>query len=180
MNVGALKGTVTVTARERAEDLQKVPLSVAAYTADDLEAQSIQRLSGIGQLTPNFLYGQKLQSGSSAGQIYIRGIGQQDTNVQFSPGVGMYVDGVYLGRAQANDLDMADVERVEVLYGPQGTLKGHVSSPGVLYLLSRTIPMISSCGSSPLCTRLPSGSLPGKYRLAKVSFIMATPAAPGI
>ena len=59
--------------------------------------------------TPNLLYGQKVQSGSSAGQIYIRGIGQQDTKATFSPGVGIYVDRVYLGPAQANDLDMADV-----------------------------------------------------------------------
>src|SRR5262249_32971602 len=138
--------TVTVTARVRAEDLQKVPQSIAAYTGDDLGAQSIQRLSDLGQVTPNFLYGQKVQSGSSAGQIYIRGIGQQDTKAAFSPGGGITVDGVYLGRAQANDLDMADVERVEVLYGPQGTLFGKNSDGGAINIvtkrpdLSRTSP----------------------------------------
>jgi iron complex outermembrane receptor protein len=145
LNVSAHIETVTVTARERAEDLQEVPQSVAASTADDLEAQSIQRLSDLGQVTPNFLYGQKIQSGSSAGQIYIRGIGQQDTNVQFSPGVGIYVDGVYLGRAQANDLDMADVERVEVLYGPQGTLFGKNSDGGAISVVTKR-PDISAAG----------------------------------
>ena len=101
--------TVTVTARKRAEDAQAVPISITAYNQEELEARSVQRLSDLGQLTPNLLYGQKIQSGSSAGQVYIRGIGQQDTNVAFSPGVGIYVDGVYLGRAQANDVDMPDI-----------------------------------------------------------------------
>ena len=150
MNVNALGETVMVTARERVEDLQKVPLSIAAYTADDLEAQSIERLSELGQVTPNFLYGQKIQSGSSAGQIYIRGIGQQDTNVQFSPGVGIYVDGVYLGRAQANDLDMADVERVEVLYGPQGTLFGKNSDGGALNIVTRKPDLAATSPTGPV------------------------------
>jgi len=127
---------VEVTARKRAEDLQKVPVSIAADTADELQAQSIQRLSDLGQLTPNLLYGQKVQSGNSAGQIYLRGIGQQDTKVTFSAGVALYVDGVYLGRAQANDLDMADVERVEVLYGPQGTLFGKNSNGGAINIVT--------------------------------------------
>jgi iron complex outermembrane receptor protein len=138
MNVSSRSETVTVTARIIAEDLQKVPESVAVSTADDLTGLSIQRLSDLGQVTPNFLYGQKIQSGSSAGQIYIRGIGQQDTNVQFSPGVGMYVDGVYLGRAQANDLELADVERVEVLYGPQGTLFGKNSDGGAISVVTKS------------------------------------------
>jgi iron complex outermembrane receptor protein len=132
MNLSALDQTVTVTARDREEDIQKVPQSIAAFSGDALQVQSIHRMSDLGQVTPNFLYGQKIQSGSSAGQIYIRGIGQQDTNVQFSSGVGIYVDGVYLGRAQANDLEMADVERVEVLYGPQGTLFGKNSDGGAV------------------------------------------------
>ena len=114
-----------------------MPQSIAALSSDALQAQSIQRISDLGQVTPNFLYGQKIQSGSSAGQIYIRGIGQQDTNVQFSSGVGIYVDGVYLGRAQANDLAMADVEQVEVLYGPQGTLFGKNSDGGAVNVVTR-------------------------------------------
>lgn len=128
---------VTVTARKRAEDAQSVPLSLSAYSQDDLRQRSVQRLSELGQLTPNFLYGQKIQSGSSAGQVYIRGIGQQDTNVAFSPGVGIYVDGVYLGRAQANDVDLPDVERVEVLFGPQGTLFGKNTNGGAVNIVTR-------------------------------------------
>jgi iron complex outermembrane receptor protein len=150
LSVAGLKETVIVTARERAEDIQKVPQSIAAITDDALETQSIQSLSELGQVTPNFLYGQKIQSGSSAGQIYIRGIGQQDTNVQFSSGVGIYVDGVYLGRAQANDLDMADVERVEVLYGPQGTLFGKNSDGGALNIVTKMPDIAATTFAGPI------------------------------
>ena len=136
LSVAGVQETVIVTARKREEDLQEVPQSIAADTADDLEEQSVQRLSDLGQVTPNLLYGQKVQSGSSAGQVYIRGIGQQDTKALFNPGVAIYVDGVYLGRAQANDLDMADVKQVEVLYGPQGTLFGKNSNGGAINILT--------------------------------------------
>jgi iron complex outermembrane receptor protein len=129
--------SVVITARKRPEELQAVPLSVAPWTAADLESASVQRMSDLGQLTPNLLVGQKVQSGSSAGQVYIRGIGQQDTNVAFSPGVGIYVDGVYLGRAQGDDLDLQDIERVEVLYGPQGTLFGKNTNGGAINVVTR-------------------------------------------
>jgi iron complex outermembrane receptor protein len=129
--------SVVVTARKRPEELQAVPLSIAPWTAAELEAASVQRLSDLGQLTPNLLIGQKVQSGSSASQVYIRGIGQQDTNVAFSPAVGIYVDGVYLGRAQGSDLDLEDVERVEVLYGPQGTLFGKNTNGGAINVVTR-------------------------------------------
>jgi iron complex outermembrane receptor protein len=150
MNLSELNQTVTVTARDREEDIQKVPQSIAAFSGEALQAQSIQRMSDLGQVTPNFLYGQKIQSGSSAGQIYIRGIGQQDTNVQFSSGVGVYVDGVYLGRAQGNDLEMADVERVEVLYGPQGTLFGKNSDGGAVNVTTRMPDLGAKSSSGPV------------------------------
>lgn len=127
---------VVVTARKREENLQVVPISIAVYRADDLTAQSVQQLSELGQVTPNFHYGQKAQSGSSAGQLYIRGVGQQDTQAAFNPGVGVYVDGVYLGRPQADDLDMASVERLEVLYGPQGTLFGKNTNGGAINIVT--------------------------------------------
>ncbi len=168
---GASLQTVTVTARKRAEDAQAVPVSITAYTQDELQARSVQRLSELGQLTPNFLYGQKIQSGSSAGQVYIRGIGQQDTNVAFSPGVGIYVDGVYLGRAQGNDVDMPDVERVEVLFGPQGTLFGKNTNGGAINIVTRRPD--ASAGA-------PSGSLEvqaGDYRRLDVATFLNLPLA---
>ena len=169
-NSSALQ-TVTVTARKRAEDAQAVPISITAYNQEELEARSVQRLSDLGQLTPNLLYGQKIQSGSSAGQVYIRGIGQQDTNVAFSPGVGIYVDGVYLGRAQANDVDMPDIARVEVLFGPQGTLFGKNTNGGAINIVTRR-PDASAIG--------PSGSLEvqaGDYRRLDATTFLNLPLA---
>lgn len=129
---------VIVTARKREENAQTVPISIAAYGAEDLRQRSVANLAGLGQVTPNFLYGQKTQSGSSAGQIYIRGVGQHDNMSTFNPGVGLYVDGVYLGRAAANDLGLTDIDRVEVLYGPQGTLYGKNTNGGAVNITSRT------------------------------------------
>jgi iron complex outermembrane receptor protein len=127
---------VLVTARKREENAQTVPVSMAVFTEDEITARSIESLSDLALTTPNFLYGQKTQSGSSAGQIYIRGIGQQDNLSTFNPGVGLYVDGVYLGRAQANDLETADIERLEVLYGPQGTLFGKNTNGGAVNIVT--------------------------------------------
>jgi iron complex outermembrane recepter protein len=128
---------VVVTARKTEENLQSVPISIAAFSPEQLRGQSIERISDLGQLTPNLFYGQKVQSGSSAGEIYIRGVGQGDTNATFSPSVGVYVDGVYFGRAQADDLDVADVERLEVLYGPQGSLFGKNTNGGAINIITR-------------------------------------------
>src|SRR5579871_6185796 len=79
---------VLVTARKRTENLQQVPVSVTAYTGEQLSAESVSSLSDLGQVTPNFLYGQQVQSGTSAGQLYIRGVGQHDTQTTFNPSVG--------------------------------------------------------------------------------------------
>jgi iron complex outermembrane receptor protein len=126
-----------VTARKREENLQKVPVSIAAYDADELKTHTVTRLSDLGQLAPNFLYGQQTQSGSSAGELYIRGVGQHDTQSTFNPSVGIYVDGVYRARATANDVDLGDVERVEILYGPQGTLFGKNTNGGAVNIVTR-------------------------------------------
>jgi iron complex outermembrane recepter protein len=128
---------VIVTARKREENLQEVPISIQAYSGEELKAASLQSLSDVAEFTPNLTYGQDAQSGNSAGQVFIRGVGQQDTLSTFNPGVGIYVDGVYLGRETANDLDMADVDRVEVLYGPQGTLFGRNTNGGAINVVTR-------------------------------------------
>ena len=128
---------IVVSARRREEDLQTVPVSVVAYTADELEMRSISSLSEVAQATPNFTFGQQAQAGSSAGVVFIRGVGQKDTLSTFDPGVGIYVDGVYLGRMNANDLDTMDVERLEVLRGPQGTLFGKNTNGGAVSIVTR-------------------------------------------
>jgi iron complex outermembrane recepter protein len=129
---------IVVTARKVEESLQRVPISVSAITADELQQRSIDTLSEVGQGTPNFTFGQgNGPSGRSAGVIYIRGVGQSDPLPTYDPAVGLYVDGVFLGRMQATDLDMMDIQRVEILRGPQGTLFGKNTSGGAINIITR-------------------------------------------
>src|SRR6185437_1617888 len=127
---------VVVTARKREESLQDVPVSVDAITANELQLRSFDTLTAIGQNTPNRTFGQQAQSGSSANTIYIRGVGQSDTLAAFDPAVGIYIDGVYLGRMTGIDLDMMSIQRVEVLYGPQGTLFGKNTNGGAISIVT--------------------------------------------
>ena len=127
---------ITVTARKREESLQQVPVSVTAVTATDIEARSAVSLSDAAQSIPNINFQQVVIGGSADSVIYIRGIGQSDTVITADPGVGEYLDGVYLGRVQGIDLDMLDMERIEVLRGPQGTLFGKNTIGGAISLVS--------------------------------------------
>lgn len=136
---------IVVTARKREENLQDVPVSVQAITAEDMQMRSLDNLVAVGQVTPNLSFGENAQSGSSASVVYIRGVGQKDTLAAFDPGVGIYIDGVYLGRMTANDLDMMDIERLEVLRGPQGTLFGKNTNGGAISIVSRK-PNLSADG----------------------------------
>jgi len=162
---------VVVTARRREEVLQDVPVSIAALPREALRARSVASLADLGQLVANLTYGEKVQSGNSAGQVYLRGIGQQDTNSTFNPAVGIYVDGVYLGRAAANDVDLADVARVEVLYGPQGTLFGHNTNGGAINIVTR---------DADLTAREPDGDVEvdaGSYRSLRLAGHLSVPIA---
>jgi iron complex outermembrane recepter protein len=127
---------ITVTARKREENLQQVPVSVTAVTTADLEARSVASLSDVAHSVPNINFQQVVIGGSADSVIYIRGIGQSDTVITADPGVGEYLDGVYLGRVQGIDLDMLDMERIEVLRGPQGTLFGKNTIGGAINLVS--------------------------------------------
>ncbi len=130
---------IVVTARKREEKLQNIPISVAAFTAESLESSSVRDLRGIGDLAPNvdFSASNGLNGGTSEATVYIRGIGQLDTALFADPGVGIYVDGVYLARASGSVLDLLDLERVEILRGPQGTLFGKNTTGGAISLLTR-------------------------------------------
>ena len=128
---------IVVTARRTAETLQRVPLSMSAISAEDLAERSIESLSDVGQTVPNLLFGERGASGRGSAVVYIRGVGQADVRPTYDPAVGIYVDGVFLGRMQGNDLDTMDVERVEVLRGPQGTLFGKNTSGGALNIVTR-------------------------------------------
>jgi iron complex outermembrane receptor protein len=129
---------VVVTARRRTENLQDVPLTVSAVTADMIQAQNITSIEDLNSLVPNLKISQD-RATSSTINIYIRGVGQSDPLWGFDPGVGVYVDDVYMARAQAALLDVLDVDRLEVLSGPQGTLYGKNTIAGALKYVTRDI-----------------------------------------
>lgn len=127
---------VVVTARKREESLQETPISITAFSADDLKARNITNLTELQFSTPG-LTSNLGAAGGSTGQYFIRGIGQSDWIAAFEPGVGIYVDGVYLGRVTGAALDLVDVSRIEVLRGPQGTLFGRNTIGGAISIVSK-------------------------------------------
>ncbi|GAA0486812.1 TonB-dependent receptor [Parasphingorhabdus litoris] len=132
-------GTIVVTARRREERLVDVPLSITAISGDDLVASGVQEITEIGQEVPNLTL--EVSRGTNTTlTAFIRGVGQQDPVAGFEAGVGLYVDDVYLNRPQAAVLDIYDVERIEVLRGPQGTLYGRNTIGGAIKYVSRRLP----------------------------------------
>lgn len=131
-------GDIVVTARRREENLQKVPISITAYSAKDLQARQIDNVSQIAQSTPNLVFNSSapVSGSNTAASIFIRGIGQTDFTLVTDPGVGLYLDGVYIARSVGGVLDLVDVQRVEVLRGPQGTLFGKNTIGGAINVTS--------------------------------------------
>ena len=128
---------IIVTAEFREASLQETPLAVSAINAEMLEARSQTNLAQITAQTPNVSL---RPAGSSFGNsliAFIRGIGQTDFNPSVEPGVGIYVDDVYYSTITGNVLDLLDLERVEVLRGPQGTLAGRNAIGGAIKLYTR-------------------------------------------
>ena len=112
---------VVVTAQRRAESLQDVPLAITAITGDELDAMGVDDIKGITERTPGFTMG-SFNAGQP--QLYIRGIGSNEDSPAGDQSVIVFIDEVYIGRSAGMDLDLFDLERVEVLRGPQGTLFG--------------------------------------------------------
>lgn len=128
---------VKVTARRRDEWLQDVPVAISAFSEQQLSDLHADDISGIQHAVPN-LY---LDKGDGANAvIYIRGVGQNDSLAFADPGVGIYVDDVFIARSQAAFLEMFDVDRVEVLRGPQGTLYGRNTIGGAIKFVSKLPP----------------------------------------
>ncbi len=123
---------VVVSARRKEENLQKVPVSVIAFTEKDLRKNSISNLQDVGAQSANVMIMPSSNAGASAASIYIRGIGQFDEIVTTDPGVGVYIDGVYFARTTGALLNIGDFQRVEVLRGPQGTLFGKNTNGGAI------------------------------------------------
>ena len=128
---------VIVTARRRSESLQNVPVAVSAFNANRIAELQARDLSGLQYATPN-LYLDKGDASNAV--IYIRGVGQNDSLAFVDPGVGVYVDDVFIARTQAAFLELFDVDRVEVLRGPQGTLYGRNTIGGAIKFVSTRPP----------------------------------------
>ncbi len=131
--------SVTVTARKREETLQEVPVAVTAFTAETIDKLNIQDLGDLGAQVPNLtIYAAR--GSTSTATAYIRGVGQADPLWGVDPGVGIYLDDVYIARPQGALLDVFDVSRIEVLRGPQGTLYGKNTIGGAIKYIGRELP----------------------------------------
>ncbi len=130
---------MTVTARKREEGLQSTPIAISAFSGESLEFRGVDRVDGIADFTPNLSFDNSPTFGgaSNSAAIYIRGIGQKEFVPTVDPGVGLYVDGVYIARSVGGILDLVDVERIEVLRGPQGTLFGRNTIGGAISITTR-------------------------------------------
>ena len=126
---------VIVTASRRTQKLQDVAMSVSAFGSEFLQDSGINDLTNLDEYTPNL----KVTPGPStrATSFRIRGIGSAGTNSGIDPSVGIFLDGVYQGRAGMSIGDLVDVERVEVLRGPQGTLYGKNTAAGALSVITK-------------------------------------------
>ncbi len=128
---------ITVTAQFRSQNLQETPLAITAVTGDMLEARSQTSIYEVAAQAPSVFLAPQAQANGSGLIAYIRGVGQTDFNFALEPGVGLYVDDVYLPTLTGSLLDLLDLDRVEILRGPQGTLAGRNSIGGAIKLFSQ-------------------------------------------
>ncbi len=139
-NDSASKGfdEIIVTARKREESVETTPIAISAFTGDTLDSRGAANIADVSRFVPNLsITSSPAGSGSgSSSNIYLRGVGQVDFLITTDPGVGLYIDGVYYPRATATVMDLLDLERVEVLRGPQGTLFGKNTIGGAISLIS--------------------------------------------
>ncbi len=134
----AVVDEITVTARRREEALQDVPLAISVLSGDQLERTGAPDIVAVAQSVPNVTL--EVSRGTNTTlTAFIRGVGQQDPVAGFESGVGIYIDDVYLNRPHAAVLDIYDVERIEVLRGPQGTLYGRNTIGGAIRYITRSL-----------------------------------------
>ncbi len=128
---------IVVTARKREETIQNTPVSMTAFSGEGIEARNIDSFSDLSNFAPNLdISGGIPNGGGSATQIFIRGVGQDDYSFPNEPGVGLYIDGVYISRSAAGDFGFLDIDRIEVLRGPQGTLYGRNTIGGAVKVIT--------------------------------------------
>jgi len=133
------EGAIIVTARRREETLVSVPIAVSAFSGEALERGGAIDITDLANVTPNTTL-EASRGTNSTLTAFIRGVGQQDPVSGFEQGVGIYLDDVYLNRPQGAILDIYDVERIEVLRGPQGTLYGRNTIGGAVKYVTKMLP----------------------------------------
>ncbi len=128
---------ITVTATKRAQVIYEVPVAISAFSGDALAEQGITDLTDVGKFVPNLNVTGFSAGHTSSANPFIRGIGLQDHLITTDPGVSVYVDGVYLGRQVGQNWNLNNIERIEVLRGPQGTLYGRNSIGGAINIITK-------------------------------------------
>jgi len=129
---------IVVTAQKRAENVQNVPIAISAFTSTALQERAVTTVAALSNLAPNVTLdaGTPFSGSSSVLAAYVRGIGSNDFAFNIDPGVGIYLDGVYLARSVGANQELPDVERIEVLKGPQGTLFGRNTIGGAISIVT--------------------------------------------
>ncbi len=129
---------IVVTAQKRAENVQDVPIAISAFSAESLQERAVSSVASLSNISPNVTLdaGTPFSGSSAVLSAYIRGIGANDFAFNIDPGVGVYLDGVYLARSVGANQDLPDVERIEVLKGPQGTLFGRNTIGGAISIVT--------------------------------------------
>jgi len=125
---------ITVTAQKRVENILDVPISIASFNSENIGKTGIRQLNEVAEFVPNLTMTTTNDFSSS---ISIRGVGSASRNIGFDARVGLYLDGVYIGQSPAHNQDLYDLERIEVLRGPQGTLFGKNNVAGAINLISK-------------------------------------------
>lgn len=130
---------VVVTAQKRSENLQDVPITISAFTSSALQERAVGNVAQLSNLAPNVNLdaGTPFSGSPSVLSAFVRGIGSDDFAFNIDPGVGVYLDGVYLARTVGANQDLLDVERIEILKGPQGTLFGRNTIGGAISIVTR-------------------------------------------
>lgn len=159
---------IVVTSQRRSENIQSVPIAVSAFTSDALQTRGLNDVRALGNMTPgvNLDAGAPFSGDRSVLSASIRGIGQDDFAFNLNPGVGVYLDGVYLARTIGANLNLLDVDRVEILKGPQGTLFGANTIGGAISITTH------NPGND---MRIIAEATGGKYNRRDVSFTADVP-----
>ena len=136
---------VTVTATKRPENMQDIPIAMSAFTGDMIAETGVKDIRDIAGQTPNLSIKSR---GDTEASVFIRGIGSQAPGIGADPAVGIYIDGLYAARGTNATAAFFDIERIEVVKGPQGTLFGRNASAGAISIITRKPEIGDSYGSA--------------------------------